>query len=542
MGITIVEKPKSWGQNAMDTLSTAKTNISSAVSSGVNKITNAFQDARSLVTSQTNNNTKTLSTLSPGVDDDYKDLFEIGRPCKFNSTIDPNARFGNYLRSKMSVIDLVPVDYQIEYKKIKDLFTSEKSSEVKDDAIQSIYKIDYDKNIERYQDLCLYHGLVGYTGLRLFTTDDTMANDTIQVQYKDSTFQGVADNFSDFGKTYQDWSRSILGSQSDKFNTNVSKIAVDTTKELAKELANETPMGSQMQDLLSNLVAVAGDVLLQGNKMTFPKIWQSTTYNGNLSVNIRLISPYGHPKAVKEFIMKPLSYLILLAAPRTTNTVTYGGNMPITIKAYGLNYTVIGSIASMTFRRGGSETSYNLYRQPLTIDVSLEFQTLFDAFAVYDDAVHGEKMKIDRDVFEDDILTDLSTTNMYTKSNKNSLMTSLGTILGSLRPVRVVGTSVDPQVYGGFVPPDRTDIPDGPLFVPLTGNLGSTISSAVSSVGNFAQMVTNAPKLIQQGLSNAVYNTAKGSVSTIVGTASSWINKPTSTMDSIKTKIIGNLF
>jgi len=60
-------------------------------------------------------------------------------------------------------------------------------------------------------------------------------------------------------------------------------------------------------------------------KMTFSERFGSQLhYSGNLSVNIRLVSPYGHPKAVKEFILKPLSYLLLLAAPQTTNGVTYG--------------------------------------------------------------------------------------------------------------------------------------------------------------------------------------------------------------------------
>ena len=91
-------------------------------------------------------------------------------------------------------------------------------------------------------------------------------------------------------------------------------------------------------------------------------------------------------------------------------------------------------------------------------------------------------------------------------------------------------------------PPDRADIPDAPSFTPLTGNLGSTISGAVSSLENFANMVTNAPSLIQQGITNAVYNTAKGTVNSIATTASSWISKPAAAADAIRNKININLF
>ena len=43
------------------------------------------------------------------------ELFEIGRPCKFNPTVDESGRFSNYLRNKMNAIDLIPVDYTIDF-------------------------------------------------------------------------------------------------------------------------------------------------------------------------------------------------------------------------------------------------------------------------------------------------------------------------------------------------------------------------------------------------------------------------------------------
>jgi len=282
--------------------------------------------------------------------------------------------------------------------------------------------------------------------------------------------------------------------------------------------------------------------------MTFPKIWQSTTYSGNLSVNIRLVSPYGHPKAVKEFILKPLSYLLLLAAPRTANGVTYGKNIPITIKAYGLNYTILGALSSITFRRGGSDTSFNLYKQPLTIDLSIEFQTLFDAFAVFDPGSSPEKSKLtfDKDIFSTSNIGLDDPNNLgrfaYDKTSSFHIMTSLGMILSSLKPIGLIDAEVNPQVYGLFSPPARDDIPDMPPFIPVTGNLGSSISSAVDSIGAFGKMITNAPKLLQQGLSNAVYNSAKGSVSSILGKSSKYINNVGGAANKVVNTVHKNLF
>jgi len=532
------------GSAAVSAVTNAATNIGNAAK-------NAFNNAAGLVTDLTESNEKPLSNwnnkgsgTSLSNKAGFVDLFPIGRPCRFNGTVDKYQRFGNYLRAKMSVIDLIPVDYGMNLKRMASLV---KGEEVKTEegSSNSIFDIGYEKNIKLFQDLCWYHGLSGedcddkkeYAGIRLFTTDDTTANDTIQVQYKDSSFQGLSDGMSQLGQKYKDMAMSISATGAREFATNASEIL----RKKSAEITGAAGGGPVLQDLISGLTSVAGDMLISGNKMTFPKIWQSTTYSGHLSVNIRLVSPYGHPAAVKEFILKPISYLILLAAPQTPNGVTYGNNIPVTIKAYGLNYTVLGSIASMTFRRGGSDTSFNLYRQPLTIDVSIEFQTLFDAFAVFNPSLDND-LTMDMDIFKDSMLTSADDLNMYTAENKNHLMTSLGTILASLRPVRIVDTQMDPQVYGSFTPPDRADIPDAPSFTPLTGNLGSTISSAVSSFGNFANMVTNAPSLIQQGISNAVYNTAKGTVNSIATTASSWISKPAAAADAVRNTIMGNLF
>lgn len=537
-----VEKPKSWGQNALDTVTAAGSAVATSATNTAKNLGKAFSDAKGLVTDQTNTNKKTLKISKPWTISDteknLQDLFMIGRPCKFNKVVDPYNRFGNYLRSKMSVIDLIPVDYGVDLKRMTEMVAGANDSETNNKV--SIYSIGYQEKIALYKRLCTYHGLKEYVGVRLFTTDDTTASDTIQVQYKDSTFQGLSDSLSSAGQSYRDAANSLLGSHSKEFSDKV----ISAGTELASEATASLGGNQGLQELMKGVASVAGDMVMKGNKMTFPKIWQSSTYNGNLSVNVRLVSPYGHPKAVKEFILKPLSYLILLSAPQTINGVTFGGSIPITIKAYGLNYTVLGSISSMTFRRGGSDSSFNLYRQPLTIDISIEFQTLFDAFAVFDPSVLGENLKTDRDIFKSPMLSDASSLNMYTPENKNNLMVSLGTILASLRPVRVVGMdmNVDPQVYGMFEPPNRSDIPDAPSFTPLTGNLGSSISGAVSSIGSFASMVTNAPKLIQQGLSNAVYNTAKGTVGSIASSASGYINGGAAAASSIRNKIMGNLF
>jgi len=537
-------KINDWGEEAWNSMKNSADNLSDKVSTSVGEITDAFQNSRKVVNNQTESGQKiTKRSTFKNFDNSFKDLFSIGRPCLFNPIIDKYKRFGNYLRSKMSIIDLVPVDYRVDFQRMAKIVTAKSTDSNSTKEIKEFgnpFSIAYDQKIKTYQKICEYHGLNSkYIGLRLFTTDDTTANDTIQVNYKDSIFKKYADSLSSKGQTFRDVSNSVLGSTSKEFMDNVQSALISGSNDMSSELN----LDQGIKDLIGNVVSASSDILLKGNKMTFPKIWQDTTYTGNMSVNVRLISPYGHPKAIKEFILKPLSYIILLSAPQTVNGITYGGNIPITIKAYGLNYTIIGSIQSITFRRGGSETSFNLYKQPLTLDLSIEFQTLFDAFAVYDPGIENVlKLTTDKNIFNNSLLTDPGSTNIYNTDNKNNIMVSLGTILSSFKPVSIIDMTVDPQVYGMFALPNRNDIPDSPEFLPAGGNLGTTITSAVSSLENVSKIITNAPQIISQGLSNAVYNIAKESVSVISGTAGDWINKPVAVANTIRNTIIGNLF
>lgn len=519
-----------------------------ASSSAVKSVTDAgktagkaFMDATGLVQDQSKSDQKPPKEPEKikAVTEKYE-LVHIGKPSNFTDVHDEGQRFGNYLKSKMSVIDLIPVDYHLKFDRMAQQIKENTPAEKGSSAIADLFGIGYDVKMKLYKKICKHHGLKEYAGIRLYTTDDSTANDTINVTYKDSWFKQGADKLTEFGQTLRDLFMSSTGTMASdltpKINERVKTFATEAGEGIG--IANHPILA-----LLSEAAGVVTDVVLGGNKLTFPKIWQDTTYNGHLSINIRLVSPYGHPAAVKEFILKPLAYLIILAAPSTTTGITFGQNIPLTIKAYGLNFTTVGAISSMTFRRGGNETSFNLYRQPLTVDVSIDFQTLYDAFAV----VANDALDIDKDIFADSSLFGLSEPkkqglyDLASNESNQHMMTTLGTIMTSFKPVHIFENMYDPQVYGYFVTPTKT-IPGIPPFTPLTGNLGSTISSAVSSVANFGNMIANSPKLLQQGLSNAVYNVSKGAVSSVTSAAKKTLNPITGNLNNTVSTVLKNIF
>jgi hypothetical protein len=325
-------------------------------------------------------------------------ILNIGKPCAYHESVDPGHRIGQFLKNRMSVIDLIPCYFKMNF------------SKAVDDELDSsglVPQIDYSESIPDYQNTCLYHGLPdAVEAIRLYTTDDTTVSDTISNNLKDNYFQQGLNSLS----TKLQPIRDMLGS--------VDSNSVDSL--IQGEAAKISTGHSEVDKLLKS----AANIILKGHRVSLPSIWSDSNYAPNFQVVIKLASPYGHPKAIKEFIIKPLMYLLILGSPKTTDGVTYGKPFYVTIKGYGLNYSPIGMISNITLRRGGNDTSFNIYKQPLTIDLSLDFNYLVKGFAAHTP-----------DATRDQGLFHLADSYEYTKiESGDTALPTLGHIIKSLRP------------------------------------------------------------------------------------------------------------
>ena len=451
-------------------------------------------------------------------------LYVIGKPVGFNESIDPGGRLSNYIKSKMSVIDLIPCDYKLDFTKMK-----EQSMEGGNPVGDGLYTIKYDEKVKIYQRLQRHYGLdsgdSAKSGVRLYTTDDTTSVDNFSIQYKPNIFQGPIDKLGDATRSLADFMNSVDSTWQATANKKVSE-GIDWLKTKMGNNNATNAAGAFLETAITSIV--------KGNRVSFPKIWQNTSYNNTLSTVIKLVSPYGHPKAVYEFIIKPLTYLILLASPQTIDGFTYGGSIPLTIKAYGMNHTTLGTISNITARRGGNDTSFNVYRQPLSIDVSITFETLFDGFAAY--LPNGSGQGID-EMFsaKDGTLTGQSGpgNELYQKTPRTPLMT-VGKVLESLKPIKIVEGNFD--TYGSMNRPSRINAPGAGGLGDLNrslGNISSGVSTATNTVGDFL------------GMSNlSEFTTAKKSITGVINSVTGWVGERTkdvSVGDAAKEKIFGNM-
>jgi hypothetical protein len=121
--------------------------------------------------------------------------------------------------------------------------------------------------------------------------------------------------------------------------------------------------------------------LVQGVKIELPKIWSNTDYSSTLNLNIKLVSPSGDAASVQQYIKDPLEILLRAAAPVTFDGLTYGYPMIWNVNAYGIMHIKYGIINAINITRGGVETIYNKYEEPLNVDVRLVIVPINEGFA-----------------------------------------------------------------------------------------------------------------------------------------------------------------
>jgi len=348
------------------------------------------------------------------------ELGKIGKPCVYHNTIDPDHRISEFFKTRMNIVDLLPCKFKMDFSKI---------SEEDKDSSGLVPQIVYDESMSKFESTCSTYGLPSKSGLRIYTIDDTQVSDSINNELKDNYFQSGINKFSELASPIRDLMKSLDSGS-------VSSLA----EAGSKKLNIKDPRASK-------LYAATSDVIIKGHRVSLPAIWKDSNYTPNFTANIRLASPYGHPKAVKEFIIKPLMYLLIMASPETSDGVSYGQPFFMTIKGYGLNYSPVGVISNITFRRGGNDTSFNIFRQPLTVDVSLEFQYAVSGFAHYHPD-HNDEAGIFGSSDQPE----------YLVKEQDTALPTIGHIVKSLRP-----RSVDSGVVEGHssISEARNTKPDG---------------------------------------------------------------------------------
>ncbi len=130
-----------------------------------------------------------------------------------------------------------------------------------------------------------------------------------------------------------------------------------------------------------------------GIQTALPKEWIKSSYNNSLQLMIKLVSPSGHEDDIYQHILKPLMFLILTVSPVSYDGINFGYPTIWEVEAEGMMDIKLAGVTALTITRGGNETQFNRFNQPLNIDVRMTIEPLVDGFATLTGNL--EKMKFD---------------------------------------------------------------------------------------------------------------------------------------------------
>lgn len=417
---------------------------------------------------------------------------EIGRPFHFDSTIDPKDRTYRFLSTRMNILDIYPCNYGQVYTYNK----SEKKSLFK-------YGVTYEHAMKRYRKLCAnyFNMITAPSAIRLFLTDDTVVTDGITTSYKDNFFQTMANKMSNAAQTFTDIGRSLNSSQYDKVvDQALDKVNSEEIGNSVNNMLNAVGLDVNAQESIGGIVdklKAGAAIVLKGNKLSLPKIWDSSNYTPTFSVSTKLFSPYGSPKAVQEFIIKPLTMILMMGIPHTEDMVSYGKPFALTLRSWGTSYLTLAGITSITLQRGGQDVNFNIYKQPLIVNVNIEFTSLVDGIAAFvSDQDLAKIPEYEKRAYSDvaNVLTLNSRSQNIDGSLLPTLMPTLGGIIRSMQPVQFEdlnsnygpGNSTRETTMIGGGGGSGSGGSSGGLFGSVLSGINGTISNAFNAAYNQA--------------------------------------------------------
>ncbi len=155
---------------------------------------------------------------------------------------------------------------------------------------------------------------------------------------------------------------------------------------------------SKFQEKLGSLGGGIGNQmqrLLEGSKVDFPTIWQSSNFDPQYQITVRLYNPNPQSKALyKRFILTPLAYILAFACPLADSNYTYSFPLMCKVRCPGLFYLPAGFISSVQVLKGGDTQDITFHQQPGMVDVRISFDSLYSVMvAAYEEEDKEDKNK-----------------------------------------------------------------------------------------------------------------------------------------------------
>ena len=188
---------------------------------------------------------------------------------------------------------------------------------VKMGAIGGTYRIS-DSYVQGYKE----------RGIRMYCLKSTNASESADNSYGDSAIKDSINSISSAARELQFLTGIDKGSV---YDADSEDIGTEVADEL-EDMASKTGVMNKLFGAMGKGVGMLKNAALSGSNVGFPQIWRDSNFSRNYNLEFKFSSPYGHPKAIFEYVYLPFLTLMTLTLPRMDSLMGYYAPYLVRIK------------------------------------------------------------------------------------------------------------------------------------------------------------------------------------------------------------------
>jgi len=287
-----------------------------------------------------------------------KKFFTIGKVPGYNKLINKKIPYEDKLLPHLTFVDLIPRTLVFNKGALKDPKTFVNNVLTYADAD---HPMKYFNNVmeKHIQYLDSYNPAAKYDGIRFIATVDSAINNSIIHNYDANLLDRALDSTGN-------WIANAFGNNIGK----IIKKAADVST-ILNMLSGSQYDGDRSWADISGFLSSS-----TGYRIHMPKMWTSSNVQDILQLSVKLTSPSGDPKSIKKYIIEPLIIIFIMSSPLSITGTDLGMPFIYEVDAHGMGHYKLAGITSINFDRGGTDVDFNIYQQPLTVNVRLTLMPL----------------------------------------------------------------------------------------------------------------------------------------------------------------------
>jgi len=243
-----------------------------------------------------------------------------------------------------------------------------------------------------YTSLLASHGfsIDGPPGVKVAFLADNFPTDTFNNEYGENFLQKFTDVASEGAATI---SQMFGARNATEAVSNITGALTSSKNALARGfgggLQAATELGNVMKEALvqalpkgaQGAATGAGSILnrmMAGNRIDFPMVWKSSSFQPSYSLTIRLFNPNPRSAAsTHKYIVGPIVAILLLGLPQTEDGNTFSWPYLHKIIAPGLFDLTPGFISNITVVKGGDQQQISFQQNLGIVDVRIDIGSLY---------------------------------------------------------------------------------------------------------------------------------------------------------------------